>query len=98
MQISRSALNEAALKFIKPHKDYDRIDVAHDAAAMLADNIYMEFGGSKGMSLRVKGMLKEALYEIALENIDWVACNRKRDPEEYADMAWRMNDPEEMLR
>lgn len=98
MQITKKGMTDEALKFVKPHKDYDRIDIAHDTAALLADNIYMEFGGSKGMSLRVKGMLKEALYEIALENIDWTKLNRKRDPEEYADLAWRMNDPEEMLR
>ena len=97
MYINRKELTSIALKLVHPNEDYDRIDIAQDTASMIADNIYIEFGGAKGMSLKTRQAIKDAFYEIALENIDWAACNRKRDPEEYADLVWRSLDAEGQL-
>lgn len=97
MFISKNALTSVALRQIKPHVEYERAEVADRVASLWADDFYIEFGGTKGMSLETKDQLKQAFYKIAMDNIEWTKCNQKRDPEEYADGAWRILDKDEML-
>lgn len=98
MIISKRKMTETALGLVKDGDRYDEQEIAQAVASLIADNLYIEFGGTKGMSLRTRDELKEAFHQIAIENIDWTALNRKTDPDgEYADYAWRSCDPEERL-
>ena len=40
---------------------------------------------------------RQCIKELATKHIDWTRINRKVNPDEWADTAWRMNDPEERL-
>ena len=97
MYIDKERFTKEAVSIVKIGEAYDREDVSQEVAKSIAYGIYNELGGVRAMSLQDVECMKSAFYTAAKSLIDWTRCNRKVNPDEYADMAWRMNDPEERL-
>lgn len=89
MIITQKTFTEEALKFIEPGKAYDRAFIAKDVADSIADQLYEELGRTKSMTMIDVNHLKSAFYTAAISLIDWTRCNRKVNPQEYADTYWR---------
>lgn len=97
MIIEKTTFTLEALKLVEQGKSYDREMLAKDVASSLANKVYEALGGIKAMTLQDVDHLKRAFFTAAMSLIDWARCNRKVFPEEYADVAWRMNDEGERL-
>lgn len=97
MLIYKTTFTDEALKLIEPGKAYDREMLARDVADVLANRLYEELGGIKAMSLKDVDNLKAAFFTSAMSLIDWTRCNRKVEPEEYADYTWRLYASKEEL-
>lgn len=92
MQITKERFTTVALGFVEPEKEYDHEEVILRTACELADNFYNEFFTM--MTIKDIEELRKIFRGIARNCIDWQRLNRKANPRDWADEAWRM--PEEI--
>lgn len=85
MIIDKNTFTVEAVRLVQPGKAYDREFLAMDVAKSLANRLYEELGASMAMSLLDVDHLEKAFYTAAKSLIDWGRCNRKVQPQEYAD-------------
>lgn len=86
MIITKNTFTEEAVRMVEPYKAYDREWLAKDVAASLAKKLYDELGGVNAMSMLDLECLKAAFETTARSLIDWTRCNRKVNPQEYAEL------------
>lgn len=87
MQITKERFTTTALGFVESEKEYDHEEVILRTACELADNFYNEF--FKMMTIEDIEELRKIFKRIARNCIDWQRLNRKANPREWADEAWR---------
>ena len=87
MNITKSRITEIALGFVKQGEEYDRETIALQTASELVSLLQEEFNWT--MSVAEMENLRGVFRSLSRNNIDWQRLNRKRDPEEYADLVWR---------
>ena len=85
MIIDKNTFTQEALSFVESGKAYDRAFIVADVASSLANKLYQELGTTKAMSLQDVDHLKLAFRTAAASLIDWGRCNRKVQPQDYAD-------------
>ena len=86
MIITKNTFTEEALRMLDPGVAYDREWLANDVASSLSRKLYDELGGVNAMSMLDLECLKAALETAARSLIDWTRCNRKVNPQEYAEL------------
>jgi len=86
MIITKNTFTDEAVRMVEPYKAYDREWLAKDVASSLAKKLYDELGGVNAMSMLDLECLKAAFETTARSLIDWTRCNRKVNPQEYAEL------------
>lgn len=86
MIITKNTFTDEAVRMVEPYKAYDREWLAKDVASSLAKKLYDELGGVNAMSMLDLECLKAAFETTAHSLIDWTRCNRKVNPQEYAEL------------
>lgn len=96
MRITKDELTTIALGIVSEGVKYDKLELAEIVALEFMRGMTDEFGFGF-MSQEGQMKLRQCIKELAMNHISWTRINRKVNPDEWADTAWRMNDPQERL-